>query len=55
LKELQKRCEAKGNIHKVELLKSFIGEKEHVPKTAKDRRNMVRKGPVRTASLSFSF
>lgn len=47
LAELQKACLAKGYDQKVEALKSFIGELEHVPKTRKIRSGMVREGPVR--------
>jgi hypothetical protein len=47
LKDLRGQCEAKEYHLRLEALKSFIGELEYVPKTRKDRSNMVRKGPLR--------
>ena len=49
LVELQRKCQAKGYYHKVEALKSFIGELEYVPKARKVRSGMVRERPLRTA------
>jgi hypothetical protein len=49
LAELQTHCQAKGYNHKLEALKSFIGELEYVPKATKTRSSMVRERPVHTA------